>query len=71
MSTLLVLGREDTDGPTAFTLFSTPDGVELMETAGEGDTAVQRVGAVSRATLTELIEDLVAAGDGTGADDQP
>lgn len=61
VTTVLVLDREDTAGPTAFTLFSTPDGVELMETDGEGESAVQRVGVVSTATLTALIEGLVAA----------
>lgn len=61
VTTILVLRREDTAGPTAFTLFSTPDGLELMETAGEGEAAVQRVGALSRTRFTALVEDLIAA----------
>lgn len=65
VTTVLVLDREDTAGPTAFTLFSTPDALELMETSGEGEGAIQRVGAVSAATLAALVEDLVA---GTGPD---
>ncbi|AXK46145.1 hypothetical protein [Brachybacterium saurashtrense] len=60
VTTVLVLDREDTAGPTAFTLFSTPDALELMETDGEGEAAIQRVGAVSAATLEGLIEELVA-----------
>lgn len=60
VTTVLVLDREDTAGPTAFTLFSTPDALELMETDGEGEAAVQRVGAISTATLTALVEDLIA-----------
>ena len=67
VTTVLVLDREDTAGPTAFTLFATPDALELMETDGEGEAAIQRVGAISAATLTSLVEELIA-GTRPGAD---
>ncbi|QNN82226.1 hypothetical protein H3H54_14165 [Brachybacterium sp. Z12] len=70
VTTVLVLHREDTEGPTAFTLFSTPDALELMETDGEGEAAVQRVGAVSTATLTALVEDLITGTRPDAADAQ-
>ena len=65
VTTVLVLARESDVDPTAFTLFSTPDGVVLMETDGQEDTAVQRVGKLSRDSVHALVEELVAA---TGPD---
>lgn len=65
VTTVLVLARESDADPTAFTLFSTPDGVVLMETDGQEDTAVQRVGKLSRDSVHALVEELVAA---TGPD---
>ncbi|ATG50964.1 hypothetical protein CFK38_05020 [Brachybacterium vulturis] len=60
VTSVLVLDRA-LDAPTGFTLLTTPEAVELMETDGEGSEAVQHVGAVSRRTLTELLDELVAA----------
>lgn len=60
VTSVLVLDRA-LEEPTGFTLLATPEAVELMETDGEGDRAVQRVGAVSRQTLTGLLEELLAA----------
>ncbi|GAA1490863.1 hypothetical protein [Brachybacterium sacelli] len=59
VTTVLVLHREAGD-PAGFTLLATPEAVELMETDAEGDEAVQRVGAVSRQSLTAILEDVVA-----------
>lgn len=60
VTTVLVLDRQDAAGSTSFTLFSTPDALELMEADGEGEAALQRVGVISSATFTALVEDLVA-----------
>ena len=60
VTTVLVLDRQDAAGPTSFTLFSTPDALKLMETDGEGEAALQRVGVISSATFTALVEGLVA-----------
>lgn len=61
VTTVLVLARGSDADPTAFTLFSTPDGLELMETEGEGEAALQRVGRLSRDSVLSLVEELVAA----------
>lgn len=71
VTSILVLDRAAED-PSGFTLFSTPDAVVLMESDPSGEHPVQRVGDLSRGTLTVLITDLAGlAPDGAGAQAGP
>ncbi|UQN28177.1 hypothetical protein [Brachybacterium kimchii] len=60
-TTTLILARGVDAAPTAFTLFSMPDRVVLMESDGDDHDAVQRLGTVSRASLENILGELVAA----------
>lgn len=66
-ATAVVIRGREAEGTAQFRLFARPGVVELMETDGEGDDAVNRVAPVSRESLDELVTSLLEPADATSA----
>lgn len=62
-ATSVLVARRSSDAPETFTVFARPDRVDLMETSGEGEQTVHRIGTLARASLHSLLDSLLSVGE--------